>query len=374
MVRGSLPRSTRAAVLYGFNEDFRIQDVPLPEKLEPGALLVRTEVATLCGSDVHQWKGEVAHTVLPVILGHEMVGTIVAMGPDAEQDSLGQPVRVGDRVIWASPSCGRCYECTILEEPVMCPNRLFGSRQRANEPPYAIGGLSEYIYVPPRSQRLRVDRSVPAAWASAAGCAGKTVVRAFERAGGVRPGQSVVVLGCGPLGLFSTALAAAAGGGPIIVTGTPAQRLKAATRLGATHTLDITEITDAEERIAQVRAMTGGRGADVVFDMAGGPGVFREMLHVAAIQGRCVSVGSVTGGPHPAENRLITVKELTVIGSRSAEIGYHYKALYFMHETAGRFDWDAMFDSPRDLEGASAAIREMAELRTIKPVITPRYT
>jgi len=128
----SLPKSTRAAVLHAIGGDFLVEDVPLPSKLEPGAVLVRTEVATLCGSDIHIWKGEVAQTVLPVILGHEMVGTVAALGEGADRDSLGKPLAVGDRLIWASPSCGMCYECTVLEEPVMCPNRLFGSRQRVD--------------------------------------------------------------------------------------------------------------------------------------------------------------------------------------------------------------------------------------------------
>src|SRR5262245_18144496 len=132
MANASLPRTSRAAELTGFNQDFEVRDVPLAAQLEPGPMLVRTEAATLCGSDIHQWQGEVAHTVLPVILGHEMTGTVVAQWADAVLDSLGSPVSVGDRVIWASPSCGRCYECTILEEPVMCPNRLFGSRQRVD--------------------------------------------------------------------------------------------------------------------------------------------------------------------------------------------------------------------------------------------------
>jgi threonine dehydrogenase-like Zn-dependent dehydrogenase len=371
MTTASLPKSTRAAVMHAFNSDLVVEDVPLPSALEPGAVLIQTEAATLCGSDIHQWKDEVAHTVLPVILGHEMTGTVLALGEGADTDSLGKPVKVGDRLIWSSPSCGKCYICTMLEEPVMCPNRLFGSRQRTTEPPYAIGGLSQYIYVPGRSSRIAIDRSARAAWVSAASCAGKTVVRAFERAGGITPGQSVVVLGCGPLGLFGTALAAASGAGSVIVTGAPAHRLNVARRLGATETIDITEVSDAERRIEKVRALTGGRGAEVLLDFAGGPGVFREMLHMAAIQARCVSVGSVTGGPFPVENRLITSKELTIIGSRSAELGYHLKALQFMQRSADLFDWDAMFDAPCGLDGAGEAIRAMAELRAVKPVIAP---
>src|ERR1700761_2121949 len=100
----------RAAVLEQYGEPFTIRTFPVPEP-EPGALVVDIDVAGVCGSDVHVWLGHRAGRLPispPLILGHEMAGTVTAVGSGADVDSLGNPVRVGDRVVWAHTPCGRC--------------------------------------------------------------------------------------------------------------------------------------------------------------------------------------------------------------------------------------------------------------------------
>ncbi|HKX62684.1 MAG TPA: alcohol dehydrogenase catalytic domain-containing protein, partial [Verrucomicrobiae bacterium] len=94
-----------AAVLEEFKRPLRVREYPIPSTLEPGAALVRTEMAGICGTDVHLWKGELP-IQLPVILGHETVGRIAALGPGLERDWTGQPLREGDRITWtSSTSC-----------------------------------------------------------------------------------------------------------------------------------------------------------------------------------------------------------------------------------------------------------------------------
>src|SRR5690349_25142473 len=103
--------SARAAVLETFNQPLVQREYSLPDVPEPGAALVRTEMAGICGTDVHLWKGELP-IALPVILGHETVGRIVQLGDGLVKDWTGQPLRVGDRVTWtSSTSCGQCYYC-----------------------------------------------------------------------------------------------------------------------------------------------------------------------------------------------------------------------------------------------------------------------
>src|SRR5436190_4295181 len=104
-----MTRTGRASVLQNFNQPLEGREFPVPEQVEPAAALVRTEMAGICGTDVHLWKGELPIS-LPVILGHETVGRIETLGPGLEKDWTGQPLRVGDRVTWTSTtSCGRCY-------------------------------------------------------------------------------------------------------------------------------------------------------------------------------------------------------------------------------------------------------------------------
>src|SRR6186713_3137790 len=101
----------KAAVLEKFNAPLVMREYSLPV-VEPGAVLVRTEMAGICGTDVHLWKGELPIS-LPVILGHETVGRIEQVGEGLKSDWSGEPLAVGDRVAWnASLSCGHCFYCT----------------------------------------------------------------------------------------------------------------------------------------------------------------------------------------------------------------------------------------------------------------------
>ena len=97
----------KAAVLENFKSPLQIRDYPLPA-LEPGAALVRTQMAGICGTDVHLWKGELP-IQLPVILGHETVGIIEKLSPELTHDWSGNALKIGDRVTWTSKTyCGKC--------------------------------------------------------------------------------------------------------------------------------------------------------------------------------------------------------------------------------------------------------------------------
>src|ERR1041385_64964 len=115
--------SAKAAVLEQFGAPLTVREFPLPPELEPGAALVRTERAGICGTDVHLWKGQLPIS-LPIILGHETVGRIERLGRGLEGDWNGRPLKVGDRVTWTSTtSCGHCYYCARKQQPTRCPQR-----------------------------------------------------------------------------------------------------------------------------------------------------------------------------------------------------------------------------------------------------------
>ncbi|MHC3411192.1 alcohol dehydrogenase catalytic domain-containing protein, partial [Streptomyces sp. DT17] len=178
----SIPTSTRAAVLRAHGEPLVLEELPLPGECEPGAALVRVNCATLCATDVHLWSGAMAMPdMLPMVLGHEMTGTVVAVGPGTV-DALGRPVREGDRIGWSESTCGHCHGCTVLRSPVACSDRGYGFRQRSDRHPYATAGLAEYNYVTPGAQKVILADDVKDTWAAGAGCAVKTVLHAFDRA------------------------------------------------------------------------------------------------------------------------------------------------------------------------------------------------
>ena len=366
----SLPTTTRAAVLTAHGEDLTMQDVPLPDTVEPGAALVEISCTTLCGTDIEIWSGKMSFPgMLPMILGHEMVGHVVAVG-EGTVDALGRPVSVGDRIGWSERTCGHCYGCLVLREPVACSNRGYGFTQRSDVPPYSISGLAQYAYVTPGAQKLLLPEAVKDTWASMAGCAAKTVLRAFSRVGGIRPASRVVVQGAGALGIFATAVASISGAGQVITVGAPDSRLEMARRFGATDTVSIS--LGSQGIVERVMELTGGHGADHVFDFAGAPTVGAEAIDMAAQRGTFAIVGSTGFGMAEILLSAIMGKELTVAGSLNGDISDYYRAVEFFETFAARFPWDELFSETVGLGDASASIRNMAEFGEIKAVIDPR--
>ncbi|TYB41754.1 zinc-binding dehydrogenase [Actinomadura chibensis] len=363
------PTATRAAVLREHGAELSLEELPLPPECEPGAALVRVDCATLCATDVHLWSGAMSFPeMLPIVLGHETMGTVQAVGPGT-RDALGREVKVGDRIGWSESVCGHCYGCTVLRNPVACAERGYGFLLRADRFPYATGGLAEYNYVTPGALKLVLPDDVKDTWAASAGCAVKTVLHAFDRAGGVRPGSAVAVQGAGALGLVATAVASVSGAGTVITIGAPDDRLELARRYGADVTIGLDG--DADSRVAAVMDATQGRGADLVLDLAGAPGVGAEAIGMAAFGASFVIVGST--GPRPEQLALgaIMGKELNVRGSLNGDVGDLHRAVEFLRTFQDRFAWDDLFGAPDGLGAASGALGSMSRLEQVKAVIHP---
>jgi L-iditol 2-dehydrogenase len=352
----------------------RIDDVQVPDVLEPGALLVRATAATVCATDVHLWEGAVgskdAGADLPLILGHEMTGEVARISDGADRDSLGRPLSVGDRIIWTHGFCGRCEQCVIEHQPTLCTNRRGYMQTAASKYPYLTGGFAEYCYVFPTSGRLKVPESVSDPVASAASCALRTVVHAFDRTGPIEERQVVVVQGAGPLGLFSTAKAAAVSPAQLIVVGGPEQRLALARQWGATATIDVDELRDSADRVARVLTLTGGRGADVVLEMSGVPAAFAEGIAMLRPGGRYTVVGQIHTTSLPFNPTQLVMKHARVTGCLSAGLEHYERALRFLDRNSDRFDWDAMITSSRPLDEINDAFALMRDWSEIKPAIT----
>ena len=164
----SLPRTARAAVVAEYGKPIEIRELPVPREaeLEPGALLVRVDVASICGSDVHQWDGmtqALAPAQLPIVLGHEMMGTVVAFGPGPREDSIGQPLKEGDRLLWTHVYCGQCYECRVQHTPTLCRRKKQYMRTNCERFPYLVGGFAQYCYVFPPSAACAFRTACPTA-------------------------------------------------------------------------------------------------------------------------------------------------------------------------------------------------------------------
>lgn len=364
----SAPDSTLAAVLVEHGGELQLQHLPLPKPVE-GAAIVKIGCTTLCGTDVELWSGKMSFPgMLPMVLGHEMVGEIVALGSNLT-DALGRELRLGDRIGWSEATCGHCYACSVLRAPVGCTHRGYGFLQRSDRPPYATAGLAQYAYVVPGSAKLLIPEEVPDWFASMAGCAAKTVLHAFGRVGGIRPGSKVAIQGSGALGIFATAVASISGAGQVITIGAPSTRLELATRFGATEVVPVD--LGSEALVEKVMEMTGGEGADYVFDFAGAPNVGREALEMAAQCGVFAVVGSTAPDLNGLPLGTVMGKELTVVGSINGDISDYFRAIEFYRSFTNRFPWSELVSPPVPLSAASAALRSMAALATVKAVIEP---
>lgn len=364
----TLPDVSHAAVVREFGLPLRPEPVPMPTEIEPGALLVRTRAATICGTDLHLWAGELSLAVdLPVILGHEMVAEVVQFGAGSQRDSVDQPLAIGDRVIWTHTACGACAYC-LLAQPTLCRNRQGYMYQSCAREPYLLGGFSEYVYVLPNSGRVRVPDSVPDEMASLASCALRSVMKAFRELGQLLPAQDVVIQGSGPLGLLAVAVARVAGVRTITVIGGPASRLELASRLGADLVLDVTA-TSVEERAAAIADQTGGFGPQVCLEFSGNPRAFAEGLSLIAPGGRYMVVGQLGQGTVEINPALITSKNLQVLGSFSGGVRDYWDALRFLEAHSARFPLHEVITGEYRLEEVGDALAAMRAEKEIKPVI-----
>ena len=278
-----------AYVLTAFRQPLERREIEVPA-LRPGELLVKLTARGVCGSDVHMYLGEDPRTPLPLILGHEGVGVVAAMqGPRQTLD--GGTVHEGDAITWnRGVACGRCYACKVLREPSYCTDRrIYGINLSAEQPPYLNGCYSEYLVLRPGTDLYGVPAGAdPAALVSAC-CSGATVAHAFEYAR-IQPGDTVVILGPGPLGIWTSYFARHAGAQNVVVIGGAPNRLNICRRFGATHTLNRREL-DAEQRLEAVLALTGGRGADVVIEAAGTNGAAVEGIRLTRQGGLFLCTG-----------------------------------------------------------------------------------
>jgi threonine dehydrogenase-like Zn-dependent dehydrogenase len=281
-------RMGKRVVLVEANRPVEVWERPI-EAPGPGEVILRTQLAGVCGTDVHLWRGEVALPG-PVVLGHEGIATIEELGSGVRTDYAGAPLQIGDRVYWlAVRPCNRCYECTVRNDPTLCAELLQDLFRDAAEPPCAC--YSEFASLPAGMPFYRIPDDTPSEAVIAFGCAMPTMLQGLERIGGIAVNQTVVIQGCGPVGLAAVLLARISGAREIVVLGAPKRRLEMARRFGATATIDLDEVKSPNERIARVRDLTDGRGAEVVIEAAGAVPAFGEGIQLAAKAGRYLIVG-----------------------------------------------------------------------------------
>ena len=358
-----------AAVLPAPHAPLQLREFRRPE-LEPGAALLRTTFSEVCGTDVHLHHGRLAGVPYPIIPGHVSVGVV-----DATRGALttvaGEPIREGDTVTFLDVygACGHCYHCLVADQPNRCPSRrVYGITMSADEG--LLGGWSQAIYMKPGVKMIHLPRGLDAETFIGGGCGLVTSLHAVDLAE-LRLGESVAVLGAGPVGQSAVALASLSGAGEIVAVDGVEDRLDYARRMGATRTLTL-ELPRAE-RLSRIHALTGGRGTDVVIEASGHPDAVSEALDVVRDGGRVVVCG------HYTDNGPVQIHPHWQINRKHVELrgcwGSRYEHVHRAVEIAARFGgvkpWRAMVSARYALTDAQKALDAVAARSAVKALIAP---
>jgi len=322
-------KTARALILGKPKGRMVMGEYPLPSPA-PGALLMKMELCGLCGTDVHTWLNEHIPLEYPISLGHEMSGTVAALGKGVTADYVGHPLKEGDRItVIPAIHCHKCYFCTIAKTPEKCLHwKTYGTWPRADQPPHFSGGYADYLYVhDPNSVVLKADTTPERAMFVEPMA---VVVHAMLHAR-IQPGDTVVVNGVGPIGLLTVALARIGGASRIIAVGTKNRaRLALAQRMGAEITLCHRDLPEqARRRQFVFDHSLNCVGADVVINTAGVPSAFIESLDYVRDSGTMVEVGNfVDNGTVPFNPCAhLLAKGIRIIGSFDNEAEHFVRAL-----------------------------------------------
>ena len=259
----------KAAVLYGVR-DLRLEDVPKPE-ISDNEVLIRVNASGICGTDIHIYRGE-WKTNTPIILGHEFSGVIADVGREVKGLNIGDPVVAEPNI-----PCGSCYFCRMSERNYFCEN-LEATGVTVN------GAFAEYVkvvasnvYKLPKGYNLD-----EAALIEPLACC----VRGIDQAK-IKAGDTVAIIGAGPVGLILLQLALKSGASMVIQTDMEDSRLRLAKELGADHTINVTE----EDPVESIKELTGGYGVDVAIEAVGKPEAITQAMRATQRGGRLVIFG-----------------------------------------------------------------------------------
>jgi 2-desacetyl-2-hydroxyethyl bacteriochlorophyllide A dehydrogenase len=275
---------------------FVMADRPVPAAT-PGEAVVRIAATAVCHTDLAIYTGEHPGVRYPVVMGHESTGVVDSIGAQVTGLAPGQPVIINPII-----SCGRCDSC-MRGAGHLCRNAgLFGREVE--------GSMSEYVHLDARCL-YPLPSTVPLANATLIETL--ATVRHSQIRLGLKPGESVVVLGQGTTGLLHTRLAVIAGANPVIVVSRTRWKLDMATRMGAHHVVDVS----AEQAVGEVLRLTGGSGADVVIDTAGGASTFMAAIDMLRPGGRLAPYAISHECCAGFTTFPMYYKEISIIGSRA---------------------------------------------------------
>jgi putative phosphonate catabolism associated alcohol dehydrogenase len=324
-----------AAVFHGDQGSVVLSHIPTP-KPRGREVLVRVEACTLCGSDLHSFKGT-RKVAVPTILGHEIVGRIEAFGPDAPRtDASGLPLAIGTRIVWGIvASCGECF-CCQRGLTQKCLRAFKYGHQPFTEGYELLGGLAEHCLLVPGTTILQVPESLCLEAVAPCGCATATIAAAMESVDTLE-GRTVLITGAGLLGLTAAAMARSLGAAEVIISDINSARLMLVAKYGATRCVLPADIG------LVVGDATNGYGVDLALEVSGATQAFESLWPHVRLGGTIALVGAVF--PNDAISlsmEHIVRRNLTIRGIHNYGTPHLIKAIKFLTEHASTYHLDSV--------------------------------
>ncbi|SCJ44918.1 Sorbitol dehydrogenase [uncultured Clostridium sp.] len=350
-----------SVVRYGLGKgEVELREVPIPQ-IGEGDVLLRVHSAGLCGSDINTYMGRGSGKTVPLIMGHEFAGTVAAVGRRVTR------WKEGDRVVSDNTGavCGSCYAC-MQGEYLQCPNRLgLGG---------AIdGGFAEYVRIPEQALSpfpnclWRVPDDMPLEVAAILDPPSNGYNAVIQQ-GGLIAGETVAVMGVGPLGLGGIGAASAAGASKVIAlvrASTSALHREAARKMGATHIIE----TDTQDARAEVLRLTDGEGVAITNNCAGPASTFPLCVDITRNGGKIVMTGYDWEHPLNHEITTMTDRNISLVG----HMGYNptsWRNVIRLIE-AGKLDIRPMITHELPLKDFHEGVRLMQSRQAIKVIFHP---
>lgn len=384
-----MAKTVKAAVMVGPGQ-MEVQELPYPDPLELGAVIVKMEMSGICGTDKHAFKGELTlyggteaeqDMVYPSVHGHENAGIVVEMnGKGKDIEYSGKELKIGDRVTnCPNVICGRCWYCrNIHGYPYCSDHQGIGMTYYANQYPYIVGGWAEYMYLPPKAWVYKVPEELSVEYA----CLTELFVvsalldRAKEYSAyggkGFHFGDTVVVQGAGPIGVLMIAKARILGAGKIIALDTMDMKLEMSKEFGADIGINVADLND-DDLVRMIRDETEGRGADVVVETVGQPDVVKVGLEMLRRGGTYLETGNFadTGTVELNVHRHIAAKNVLLYGNTNHPHDGYYRAMEMMQRYEKTFPFDKLITQRFSLDDAQQALEKSFEPDALKVVFVP---
>ena len=357
-----------------------LKSFPYPEVKKDSAI-IRMEYSGICGTDKHSFEGFFHQKggrpiPLPVIQGHENVGIIEEInGKILDHD--GNELHVGDRVVPApNISCGECFACRNNRPYYYCECKLdYGNNIGAGEPPHIFGGWSEYLYILPGSHLFKYPDTIDTKFGtfieplSVTGCLDKARQWSSEWEP-FRSGDTVVILGTGPIGLFHLIKANLMGAGKIYSVDPYKFRTSLAKEFGAT---EVITSEDREEIKDNIMRLTDNLGADLVVDCSGVSEGFTIALELIREGGMVLEVGIFSNShdipinPHSH----ILEKSARVIGIGGDDISQYYPSIKLLERNIDKLPWEKIISHQFNIDNVHEAMDVAMSDQSMKVLLNP---